>query len=91
MTQVSIHEAKTHLSRLIEKVMNGEEVIISKRHVPVARIEKIIEPLVQRRVGGLKGVVRRMGSDFDRSVPDMETWMEAVVVKGKAKSRKLKL
>jgi prevent-host-death family protein len=38
MTQVSIHEAKTHLSRLIEKVMRGEEVIISKRNRPVVRL-----------------------------------------------------
>jgi prevent-host-death family protein len=38
LTQVSIHEAKTHLSRLIEKVLRGEEVVISKRHQPVVRL-----------------------------------------------------
>lgn len=91
MTQVTIHEAKTHLSRLIEKVMRGEEVVIAKRQVPMVRIEKMVEPLKKRRIGGLKGIVRRMGSDFDRPVPDMETWMDKATVKSKAKARKPKV
>lgn len=75
MIQVTIHEAKTHLSRLIEKVMRGEKVIIAKRNAPVVRLEKITNPVGERRVGGLKGMVKRMGAGFDRPVPDMEAWM----------------
>jgi prevent-host-death family protein len=49
--QVTIHEAKTHLSRLIAAVERGEEVIISRRDKPVVRlvIEKQEKP--QRRLG----------------------------------------
>ena len=36
--EVNIHEAKTHLSRLLQKVSEGEEVIISRAGVPVARL-----------------------------------------------------
>ena len=36
MVRVNIHEAKTHLSKLLERVMNGEEIIISKAGKPVA-------------------------------------------------------
>lgn len=38
MTKVNVHEAKTHLSKLIEKVKNGEEVVIAKNGVPEVRI-----------------------------------------------------
>ena len=53
--QVTIHEAKTHLSRLIAAVERGEEVIISRRDKPVVRlvIEKQEKP--QRGLGGLAG------------------------------------
>ncbi|MEI6537107.1 MAG: type II toxin-antitoxin system prevent-host-death family antitoxin [Verrucomicrobiaceae bacterium] len=87
MTQVTIHEAKTHLSRLIKKVMRGEEVVIANRNQPVARLEKITHTLNKRRVGGLHGIIRRMGADFDRPVPDMEAWMNKTEAKKKPKSR----
>jgi len=54
--QVNIHEAKTHLSRLLEKVSEGEEVILAKSGKPVARIvsyEKRKRP--PRRPGIVKG------------------------------------
>ncbi len=88
MTQVTIHEAKTHLSRLIEKVLRGEKVVIAKRNAPLVRLEKITHTLNKRRVGGLNGLVRRMGAGFDRSVPDMEAWMNQAVAKKKPKSRR---
>ncbi len=53
MQQVTIHAAKTHLSRLIEAVLNGEEVVIAKGGKPVVRLVP-----VQRRpfqVGLLAG------------------------------------
>ena len=45
MTQATIHEAKTHLSRLIRKALDGEEVIIAKRHKPLVRLEAVAEKL----------------------------------------------
>ena len=42
--EVNIHEAKTHLSRLLEKVLTGEEVIIAKHGKAIARIIALEEP-----------------------------------------------
>ena len=62
--QVNLHEAKTHLSRLIDAVEAGEEVVVARRKKPVARIL----PLDRRkpeRIGVLAGRPYRMGDDFD--------------------------
>ncbi|MHC5066481.1 MAG: type II toxin-antitoxin system Phd/YefM family antitoxin [Planctomycetota bacterium] len=55
MTQVTIHEAKTHLSRLIAKVLEGEEVVIANRDRPVVRLEPIKPERPARKMGTLKG------------------------------------
>jgi prevent-host-death family protein len=62
--EVSIYEAKTHLSKLIEAVERGEEVIVSRRNKPVAKIV----PASHRRgtrIGGLAGRPLKMGKGFD--------------------------
>ncbi len=41
MTKVNVHEAKTHLSKLLEKAMNGEEVVIAKAGKPMVRLVPI--------------------------------------------------
>jgi prevent-host-death family protein len=63
--QVSIHEAKTHLSRLLEKVAAGEDIIIAKRNKPVARLVPLTSPRVESRIGGLQGRPFRMSELFD--------------------------
>jgi len=65
---VNIHEAKTHLSRLLEQVAAGERVVISKAGHPVAELVQHRRPPVI--VGGLKGRVRY--SDQDWEVDDQE-------------------
>ncbi|WER50434.1 type II toxin-antitoxin system Phd/YefM family antitoxin [Cupriavidus sp. WKF15] len=69
MQTVNIHEAKTHLSRLIEEVAAGEEVVIAKAGKPMARIVPFDKPKSPRRLGGLKGKIR-MADDFDAPLPD---------------------
>jgi len=55
MTQVNIHDAKTHLSKLIERASQGEEFIIARAGKPVARLTAI-EPIERgRRFGAMKG------------------------------------
>lgn len=49
MTTVTIHEAKTHLSRLIKAVLAGEEVVLAHGKNPVARIVPLNPPLPKRR------------------------------------------
>jgi prevent-host-death family protein len=62
---MNIHEAKTHLSRLIERVAAGEEIVIAKAGKPVARLVKYEEPAKPaRQPGSMKGLIKiRPGFD----------------------------
>ena len=62
---VSVHEAKTNLSRLIERAEAGEEVIIARGKVPVARIVPLAQPKVERRFGAMKGNARVTQAFFE--------------------------
>ena len=65
MEQVNIHEAKTNLSRLIEKAVNGESFIIAKAGKPVVTVSAYTPPPdPTRRVGFLKGMIE-VPEDFD--------------------------
>lgn len=68
---VTIHEAKTNLSRLLRKAANGEEVIISRGSKPVARLVAIGEVKGRRTPGSLKGKLI-VGSDFFQPLPPDE-------------------
>ena len=58
MTAVSIHEAKTHLSRLIARVLAGEEVTIARGKEPVVKLMPVKEVTKSKRVlGTLKGTI----------------------------------
>jgi len=68
--RVNIHEAKTHLSRLVEKAVAGEEVIIGKAGKPMVRLvpyKEVEQP--QRTPGGWEGKAW-ISPDFDK--PDKE-------------------
>ena len=54
---VNVHEAKTHLSRLLERVENGEEIILARAGRPIARLVPIEPHTRARRPGRLVGVV----------------------------------
>lgn len=67
MGTFNVHEAKTHFSRLLDRVEQGEEVIIAKSGRPVAKLVRVAaEP---RKPGRLKGRIR-ISSDFDEPLPD---------------------
>ena len=67
MEVFNVHEAKTHLSKLLDRVAQGEEVIIAKSGKPVAKLVRVaVEP---RRPGRLKGRIR-VGADFDEPLPE---------------------
>ena len=70
MKTVSIHEAKTHLSRLIRQALEGEEIIIANRREPMVRLEVVREKPPVRRFGGLKPLVIAMGPSFDEPLDD---------------------
>ena len=62
--QVNIHEAKTHLSRLVERAAAGEEIIISKAGQPMARLGPIPKASTPRKPGRWRGRVT-IHEDFD--------------------------
>jgi prevent-host-death family protein len=64
MTIFNIHEAKTHFSKLLERVLSGEEVIIAKAGKPVARILPVASDVSVRQPGNDKGKVT-IRPDFD--------------------------
>ena len=64
MSLVNVHDAKTHLSRLLDRVAAGEEITIGKAGKPVARLVPYRTVRAPRRPGGWEGRVR-IESDFD--------------------------
>ncbi len=51
----SIHAAKTHLSRLVERAEAGEEIVIARGKTPVARLVPLRTAVVSRRFGAMRG------------------------------------
>lgn len=70
MTQVNIHDAKTHLSRLLEQVEAGEEVVISRAGRPIARLVAYRGLATRRVPGAWRGRVR-IAPDFDELPPEI--------------------
>ncbi|MCB0063358.1 MAG: type II toxin-antitoxin system Phd/YefM family antitoxin [Caldilineaceae bacterium] len=75
MTQVTIHEAKTHLSKLIQMALDGEEVIIAKRDKPLVKLVVIEEAKPQRRLGGAADMIIHIADDFDEPLDDFADYM----------------
>ena len=68
MAQVSVHEAKTHLSALLARVEAGEEIVIARGGTPVARLVPL--PRGTRRVFGMDRGLFEVPDDFDDPLPD---------------------
>jgi prevent-host-death family protein len=64
----NVHEAKTNLSKLLEQTADGEEVIIARAGVPVARLVPVVAPVADRQLGTEQGAVR-IADDFDAPLP----------------------
>ena len=68
---VNIHEAKTHLSRLLQRVINGEKIVIAKAGKPVAILTPYLEVPSRRTPGNDAGRVV-IAADFDEPLPEFE-------------------
>ena len=69
MQTVNVHQAKTHLSRLLADVAKGEEVIIAKAGHPIARLVPF-EERVRQRVFGKDAGLFEVPDDFDAPLPE---------------------
>jgi prevent-host-death family protein len=65
-----MHEAKTHLSKLVQRAAAGEEIVIAKAGDPVAKLVSYKRPLKPRKAGAWKGKVW-IAPDFDELPPDI--------------------
>ena len=70
MRTVNIHEAKTHLSRLVDEAAKGEPFVIAKAGKPLVKVVPIDAPATPRRFGFLAGRYTRVPDDFDRMCED---------------------
>lgn len=75
MPVITIHQAKTNLSRLIAQAASGEEIIIARGSKPVARLVPVGEVKGKRQPGSLKGVLH-IGPEFFEPLPpdELERW-----------------
>jgi prevent-host-death family protein len=65
---VNVHEAKTHLSRLLERVEAGEEIVIARAGKPIARLVPLEPPAPRRLFGRDRGKIW-ISDDFDEPLP----------------------
>ena len=65
MKPVNVHDAKTHFSRLLERVADGETIVIAKAGSPVARLSPLDSPALPSRTGFLTGRLD-VPDDFDQ-------------------------
>lgn len=73
--RVTIHAAKTTLSQLIERAHAGEEVVIARGEVPVARLVPIAGRVPKRRPGTLRGIVRVPDTFFEPlPAEELDAW-----------------
>jgi len=68
MNKVNIHQAKTQLSRLVERAAGGEEIVIAKAGKPLARLVPYTSQSEPRRPGYLRGKIR-IKKSFDQPLP----------------------
>lgn len=81
LEQVNMHEAKTHLSRLVERVEGGEEIVISRAGKPAAKLVPIAQAKPgKRKLGGWEGKIKmpsdeeweRIGKEVERDFEESE-------------------
>lgn len=68
-TTVNVHEAKTHLSRLLNRVASGEEIVIARGGKPIAALVPLGAATQDRKPGSARGRLT-VHDDFDEPLPD---------------------
>ena len=69
--KVNVHEAKTHLSRYIQRAMAGEEIIIAKDSHPLVKLIPVSGASTPRILGGMKESLLAMSPDFDDEMDNL--------------------
>ncbi len=75
MEQLNIADTKTHFSKLVDKALLGEEIIIARNNKPLVKIVPVEVPQKNRKPGSGKGQLLEMSEDSDRPVDGMKEYM----------------
>jgi antitoxin (DNA-binding transcriptional repressor) of toxin-antitoxin stability system len=76
MTTVTVHEAKTHLSRWINRALAGDQVVIARGKKPVVVLKPVDQAGGKRQFGRKPDFLIRMSEDFDAPLDDFKDYME---------------
>jgi len=68
--RITVHAAKTQLSRLIERACSGEEIVISRRDVPVVRLVPVRRQSTRRKFGAMRGRAKVTDAFFEPLAPE---------------------
>ncbi|MCC6468210.1 MAG: type II toxin-antitoxin system prevent-host-death family antitoxin [Alphaproteobacteria bacterium] len=72
---VTVHDAKTNLSRYIKEACAGTEIVIARGKTPVVRLAPVEAPKPKRKFGALKGIIKVDDSFFDPLPPEeLDAW-----------------
>lgn len=87
--EVNVHQAKTHLSKLLRRTMEGEEVIIARAGVPIARLVSVAPDKSERSLDLDRGLYE-VPEDFDAPLPAsvVALFEGSVATKGKRRQRR---
>jgi prevent-host-death family protein len=72
--EVNVHEAKTHLSRLLQRVESGEEITIARSGTPIARLVPVAQD--RKKMQGMDRGRVWIADDFDAPDPELEALFE---------------
>ena len=75
MKQITIHQAKTNLSRFIEEALAGEEIVIARGKLPLVRIVPLAPAVRKRAAGGARGTVVWTAEDFDATLEQFKEYL----------------
>jgi antitoxin (DNA-binding transcriptional repressor) of toxin-antitoxin stability system len=77
MQTITIQHAQSHLAEIVDKLMPGEEIILTRDDRPIATIRLAVPPAQKpRQLGTLKGTVLYMAPDFDAIPEGFEEYVE---------------
>ena len=76
MKTVTIHEAKTHLSRIIREALAGEEIIIARGRNPLVKIVPLEPQRKERHFGCAKGIITYIADDFEAPLEEFDEYRE---------------
>lgn len=70
MATITMHAAKTTLSKLIERALSGEEIIIARGKIPAVRLVPVARPVPRRKFGAMKGRAGTTKAFFEPLPPE---------------------